>query len=88
MRDDVPFEFPAGCDGTAIRERLARVLAPELDEPVLGLGFVRSLELRSGHAVVAALPCRRSRSGAPCRRYPPSDPRRYLDHARQGRRRT
>jgi metal-sulfur cluster biosynthetic enzyme len=53
MRDDVPFEFPAGYDGAAVLERLARVLDPELDEPILDLGFVRSLELRSGHARVA-----------------------------------
>src|SRR6516162_3765945 len=53
MRDDVPCEFPAGYDGSAILERLAQVLDPELDEPILDLGFVRSLELRSGHACVA-----------------------------------
>src|SRR6516164_3114489 len=52
MRDDVPCEFPAGYDGSAILERLAQVLDPELDEPILDLGFVRSLELRSGHARV------------------------------------
>src|SRR5271165_1697647 len=53
MRDDVPCEFPAGYDGSAVLERLAQVLDPELDEPILDLGFVRSLELRSGHARVA-----------------------------------
>jgi len=53
MRDDVPCEFPAGYDGSAILERLAQVLDPELDEPILDLGFVRSLELRSGHATIA-----------------------------------
>jgi metal-sulfur cluster biosynthetic enzyme len=53
MRDNVPCEFPAGFDGTAVLERLARVLDPELDESILDLGFVRSLELRSGHARVA-----------------------------------
>ena len=47
MRDDVPCEFPAGYDGAAILERLAHVLDPELDEAILDLGFVRSLELRS-----------------------------------------
>jgi metal-sulfur cluster biosynthetic enzyme len=57
MRDDVPCEFPAGYDGSAILERLAQVLDPELDEPILDLGFVRSLELRSGHAsIVLRLP--------------------------------
>jgi metal-sulfur cluster biosynthetic enzyme len=53
MRDDVPCEFPAGYDGTAILERLAQVLDPELDESILDLGFVRLLQLRSGHASVA-----------------------------------
>ena len=53
MRDNVPCEFPAGYDGSAILERLAQVLDPELDELILDLGFVRSLELRSGHASIA-----------------------------------
>jgi len=53
MRDNVPCEFPAGYDGTAILERLAQVLDPELDESILDLGFVRSLQLRCGHASVA-----------------------------------
>src|SRR6516225_8544302 len=52
MRDDVRCEFPAGYDGSAILERLAQVLDPELDEPILDLGFVRALELRSGHGRV------------------------------------
>jgi metal-sulfur cluster biosynthetic enzyme len=57
MRDSVPCEFPAGYDGTAILDRLAQVLDPELDESILDLGFVRSLLLRSGHAsVVLQLP--------------------------------
>jgi metal-sulfur cluster biosynthetic enzyme len=53
MHDNVPCEFPAGYDGTAILDRLAQVLDPELDESILDLGFVRSLQLRSGHASVA-----------------------------------
>jgi metal-sulfur cluster biosynthetic enzyme len=53
MRDDVLYELPAGYDGTAILERLAQVLDPELDESILELGFVRSLRLRSGHASIA-----------------------------------
>src|SRR5215831_5446626 len=53
MRENVRFEFPAGYDGSAILDRLAQVLDPELDEPILDLGFVRSLELRSGHAKIA-----------------------------------
>jgi len=53
MRDDVPCEFPAGYDGSAILQRLAQVLDPELDESILDLGFVRALQLRSGHASIA-----------------------------------
>src|SRR6266850_4876755 len=53
MRDNVPCESPAGYDGTAILKRLGQVLDPELDESILDLGFVRSLQLRSGHANVA-----------------------------------
>src|SRR6266550_6279043 len=53
MRDNVPCEFPVGYDGTAILKRLAHVLDPELDESILDLGFVRSLQLRSGHASIA-----------------------------------
>jgi len=53
MRDDGQCQFPAGYNGSAILDRLAQVLDPELDEPILDLGFVRSLELRSGHASVA-----------------------------------
>jgi metal-sulfur cluster biosynthetic enzyme len=53
MRDDVRCAFPAGHDGSAILERLGQVLDPELDEPILDLGFVRSLELHSGHAKIA-----------------------------------
>src|ERR1700738_5535987 len=53
MRDNVPCEFPAGYGGTAILKRLEQVLDPELDESILDLGFVRSLQLRAGHASVA-----------------------------------
>src|SRR6516164_9882114 len=53
MRDKVLCEFPAGDDGTPILERLAQVLDPELDESILDLGFVRSLQVLSGHASVA-----------------------------------
>jgi uncharacterized protein len=42
-----------GEDGAAFRERLARVLDPELDESILDLGFVRSVRLDSGRASVA-----------------------------------
>jgi metal-sulfur cluster biosynthetic enzyme len=53
VREDIPCEFPAGYDGTAVLERLAQVLDPELDESILDLGFLRFLELRFGHASVA-----------------------------------
>jgi metal-sulfur cluster biosynthetic enzyme len=53
MRDIVICDLPAGCDGSAILDRLARVLDPELDESILDLGFVRSLKLASGHASIA-----------------------------------
>jgi len=53
MRDDVACDLPAGYNRAAILDRLAQVLDPELDEPILDLGFVRYVELRSGHASVA-----------------------------------
>ena len=39
MRWNVPCEFPAGYDGTAVLERLAQVLDPELGESILDLGL-------------------------------------------------
>src|SRR5260370_30357 len=63
MRDNVPCEFPAGYDGTAILERLAQVLDPELDESILGLGFVHSLPLRSGRSSLTVLVPTRSGAG-------------------------
>ena len=45
-------ELPSGYDRAAILERLGRVLDPELDEPLLKLGFIRSLEIHDGHAFV------------------------------------
>ncbi|MBV8738785.1 MAG: DUF59 domain-containing protein [Alphaproteobacteria bacterium] len=53
MHSDVPCEFPEGCDGSAILQRLDQVLDPELDESILDLGFVRSVELHAGHADIA-----------------------------------
>lgn len=53
MPYNVSFDFPAGYDGTVILERLERVLDPELDESVLHLGFVSSVQVRAGHAIVA-----------------------------------
>jgi metal-sulfur cluster biosynthetic enzyme len=52
MRGNVLDDFGAGYDGMAVMERLAQVLDPELDEPILDLGFVRSFELHSGHASI------------------------------------
>ena len=46
-------ELADGCNGSAILERLRQVLDPELDEPILQLGFVRSLQIRDGDAVIA-----------------------------------
>ena len=53
MPENVPCDFPAGYDGADLLARLARVLDPELDEPILDLGFVRGLRLDNGHAEVA-----------------------------------
>lgn len=53
MRSDVPCNVPAGYDGSIILERLDQVLDPELDESILDLGFVRSVELRGGYADIA-----------------------------------
>jgi metal-sulfur cluster biosynthetic enzyme len=47
------YEFAAGCDGAVISQRLGQVLDPELDEPIVQLGFVRSLQVHYGHAVIA-----------------------------------
>jgi metal-sulfur cluster biosynthetic enzyme len=52
MRGGEPSEFPAGAVGAAIHERLQRVLDPELDEPVLDLGFVRAVRVEGGRAEV------------------------------------
>jgi metal-sulfur cluster biosynthetic enzyme len=53
MPDDATCASPTGDDGSAILQRLAQVLDPELDESILDLGFVRSVTLVSGHATVA-----------------------------------
>jgi metal-sulfur cluster biosynthetic enzyme len=47
------WEFAEGCDGAVISQRLGQVLDPELDEPIVQLGFVRSLQVHDGHAVIA-----------------------------------
>jgi metal-sulfur cluster biosynthetic enzyme len=52
MDQDLLIELPAGFDKTAIFDRLSRVLDPELDEPILRLGFVQSIRLHDGQATV------------------------------------
>jgi metal-sulfur cluster biosynthetic enzyme len=44
--------FPPGFDRSSFFERLGRVLDPELDESILELGFVRSIEVRADEATV------------------------------------
>jgi len=48
----VSSEFPAGFDGTAILKRLDLVLDPELDESIMQLGFVRSVQVRDSQAII------------------------------------
>jgi metal-sulfur cluster biosynthetic enzyme len=53
MDDNLVGEWPEGEIGAALRERLARVLDPELDESIVDLGFVHNLRLDAGHAEIA-----------------------------------
>ena len=46
----LPSDVP---DRALILEQLQRVLDPELDEPVLQLGFIESLHVQGGHTTVA-----------------------------------
>ena len=55
MEQDVSIDLPAGVDKAAILERLSSVLDPELDEPILSLGFIQSLELRDSVATIKLL---------------------------------
>jgi metal-sulfur cluster biosynthetic enzyme len=48
----IEVDFPTDCDGAAVLRRLEGVLDPELDAPILELGFVRSLALHAGHATI------------------------------------
>jgi len=48
----VPCILPAGYDGTVLLEQLDQVLDPELDESILQLGFVRSIQVAAGRATV------------------------------------
>ncbi len=52
MRRDVSLGLPAVPNQEAILERLDRVLDPELDESILELGFVESLESENAHLTV------------------------------------
>ena len=53
MRRDMPLGLPAVPNREALLERLDRVLDPELDESILELGFVESLEAENAHLIVA-----------------------------------
>ena len=52
MYDDVRLSLPDTLDREAIFKRLERVLDPELDEPILKLGFVKSIEAESDHLTI------------------------------------
>ena len=52
MYDDVQLLLPDTLDREAIFKRLERVLDPELDEPILKLGFVKSIEVESDHLTI------------------------------------
>jgi metal-sulfur cluster biosynthetic enzyme len=55
MVQDISIDLPAGVDRRAILERLSSVLDPELDEPLLALGFIQSLQLRESVATLELL---------------------------------
>ena len=52
MYDDVRLSLPDTLDREAIFKRLEKVLDPELDEPILKLGFVKSIEAESDHLTI------------------------------------
>ena len=52
MYDDVQLSIPDTLDREVIFKRLERVLDPELDEPILKLGFVKSIEAQSDHLTI------------------------------------
>ena len=52
MYDDVRLSLPDTLDRAVIFRRLEKVLDPELDEPILELGFVQSIEAESGHLTI------------------------------------
>ena len=52
MYDDVQLLIPDTLNREAIFKRLEKVLDPELDEPILKLGFVKSIEAESDHLTI------------------------------------
>ena len=52
MYDDVRLLLPDSVDREVIFKRLERVLDPELDESILKLGFVKSIEVESDHLTI------------------------------------
>ena len=52
MYDDVRLSLPDTLDREVIFKRLEKVLDPELDESILKLGFVKSIEAESGHLTI------------------------------------
>jgi metal-sulfur cluster biosynthetic enzyme len=52
MDQGMLIDLPAAIDRTSILQRLSQVLDPELDEPILDLGFIRSLRISDGVATV------------------------------------
>lgn len=52
MYDDVRLSLPDTLDREVIFKRLEKVLDPELDEPILKLGFVKSIEAESDHLTI------------------------------------
>ena len=52
MYDDVQLSLPDTLDRAVIFKRLEKVLDPELDEPILKLGFVKSIEAESDHLTI------------------------------------
>ena len=52
MYDDVRLSLPETLDREVIFKRLEKVLDPELDESILKLGFVKSIEAEGGHLTI------------------------------------
>ena len=52
MYDDVQLSLPDTLDREVIFKQLEKVLDPELDESILKLGFVKSIEVESDHLTI------------------------------------